>query len=38
MYKFEFNFFKIIYQFAPCMEQSGIIPGQTGSNKKKINI
>ena len=35
MYKFEFNFFKIIYQSAPCMGRSEIIPGQTGLNKKK---
>ena len=38
MYKFEFDFFKIIYQFALCMGQSEIIPGQTGSNKKDKDI
>ena len=38
MYKFEFNFFKIIYQFSPCMGQSEIIPGQTRSNKKDKDI
>ena len=35
MYKFGFNFFKIIFPFAPCMGQSEIIPWQTGLNKKK---
>ena len=35
MYKFGINFFKIIVQFAPCMGQSEIIPGQTGLNKKR---
>ena len=35
MYKFGFNFFKIIFQFAQCMGQSEIISGQTGLNKKK---
>ena len=35
MYKFGFNFSKIIFQFAPCMGQSKIIPGQTGLYKKK---
>ena len=35
MYKFRFNFFKIIFQFVPCMGQSEIIPGQTGLNKKR---
>ena len=35
MYKFGFNFFKIRFQFAPCMGQSEIIPGQNGLNKKK---
>ena len=38
MYKFGFNFFKIIYQFAPCMRQSEIIPGRTGLNKKNKDI
>ena len=38
MYKFGFNFFKIRFQFAPCMGQSEIIPGQTGLNKKKDGI
>ena len=33
MYKFGFNFFKIKFQFALCMGQSEIIPGQTGLNK-----
>ena len=36
MYEFGFNFFKIIFHFAPCMGQSEIIPGQTGLNKKKL--
>ena len=35
MYKFGFNFFKIILQVAPCMGQSEIIPGQTGLNEKR---
>ena len=34
MYKFGFNFSKIILQFAPCMGQSEIIPVQTALNKK----
>ena len=34
MYKFGFNFFKIINLFAPCMGQSEIIAGQTGLNKE----
>ena len=34
MYKFGFNFFKIINLFAPYMGQSEIKPGQTGLNKK----
>ena len=34
MCKFGFNIFKIIFQFAPCMGQSEIIPGQTELNKK----
>ena len=34
MYKFRFNFFKTIFQFAPCMGQSKTIAGQTGLNKK----
>ena len=34
MYKFGFIFFKMIFQFAPCMGQSEIRPGQTGLNKK----
>ena len=38
MYKFRFNFFKIIFQFAPCMGQSEIIPGQTGLDKKDKDI
>ena len=38
MYKFGFNFFKIISQFAPCMGQSEIITGQTGLNKKDKDI
>ena len=38
MYKFGFNFFKIVFQFAPCMGQSKIIPGQTGLNKKDKDI
>ena len=37
MYKFGFNFLKIILQFAPCMGQTEIIPGQTGLNKKRYN-
>ena len=36
MYKFDF--FKMIFQFAPCMGQSEIIPGQTGLNKKGRDI
>ena len=35
MYKSGYNFSKIIFQFAPCMRQSEIIPGQTRLNKKK---
>ena len=35
MYKFGFNFFKITFQFAPCMGQSEIKLGQTGLNKKR---
>ena len=35
MYKFGFNFFTIIFQFAPCMGQSKIMPGQTGLHKKR---
>ena len=35
MYKFGFNFFKIIFQFAGVMGQSEIIPGKTGLNKKR---
>ena len=35
MYKFEFTFLTITFQFAPCMGQSEIIPGQTGLNKKR---
>ena len=35
MYKIGFNFFKITFQFAPCMGQSEIIPGQTGLNKER---
>ena len=38
MYKFGFKFFKIRFQFAPCMGQSEIIPGQTGLNKKDKDI
>ena len=38
MYKFRFNFFKIIFQFAPCMGQSKTIAGQTGLNKKNKDI
>ena len=38
MYKFGFNFFKIIFQFAPCMGQSDIMPGQTGLTKKYKDI
>ena len=38
MYKFGFNFFKIRFQFAPCMGQCEIIPGQTGLNKKKMAL
>ena len=38
MYKFGFNFFKILFQFAPCMRQSKIIPGQIGLNKKDKDI
>ena len=36
MYKFKF--FKVIFQFAPCMGQSEIIPGQTELNKKNKDI
>ena len=38
MYKFGFKFFNISFQFAPCMGQSEIIPGQTGLNKKDKDI
>ena len=38
MYKFGFNFFKIIFRFAPCMGQSETIPGQTGLKKKDKHI
>ena len=38
MYKFGFNFFKIIFQFVPCMGQSEILPGQTGLNKKDKDV
>ena len=38
MYKLGFNFFKIIFLFAPCMGQSEIIPGETELNKKKKYI
>ena len=38
MYKFGFNFFKIISQFSPSMGKSEIIPGQTGLNKKGRDI
>ena len=38
MYKFGIIFFKIRFQFAPCMGQSEIIPGQTGLNKKDKDI
>ena len=35
MYKFEFVFFKIIFQFAPCVGQTEIVTGQTGLTKKR---
>ena len=38
MYKFGFNFLKIIFPFVPCMGQSKIILGQTGLNKKDKDI
>ena len=38
MCKFGFNFFAIIIQLAPCMGQSGIVPGQSGFNKKDLYI
>ena len=38
MYNFGYIFFKVDFQFAPCMGQSEIIPGQTGLNKKDKDI
>ena len=38
MCKFGFNFFKIIFQFAPCIGQTKITPGQTGLNIKDKDI
>ena len=38
MHKFGFNFFKIVFLFAPYIVQSEIIPGQTGLNKKDKDI
>ena len=35
MYNFGCNFLKIVFQFAPCMGQIEIIPGQTELNKKR---
>ena len=39
MYKFGFNYFKIMFKFAPCiMGQREFIPGHTGLNKKDKGI
>ena len=38
MYKFGFNFFNIVFQFAPCMEQSETTLGQTRLNNKGKDI
>ena len=35
MYKFRFNLIKIRFQFAPCMGQSEIIPGEAGLSKTR---
>ena len=38
MCKFGFNFFVIIFQFAPYTGQNGIVPGQSEFNQKNEDI